>query len=526
MRRLLVACLLAMLPLQALAHAALRASDPAEGAILATAPAVLTLEFSEPVSPLVLRLVAPDGTTTDLAGTARNATLSAVPPADLAEGTWLLSWRVASSDGHPVGGSLTFHVGRPSALPPTPAELAAGAARLAAALRLSLTVALVVAVGAAVHAALVARRDPPPALRCAATLAAVAAVPVGLVLIGVQGLDMLSLAPAALWTAQPWRAALASPLAVTVALTAAASGAAAAGLHATSQGARLALSLAAWALGALSFAASGHAAAAPPRALTLPAVVLHAAALIFWLGALVPLLSALRGPEPVLLLRRFSGLAVPLVAALILSGAMLTWAQAGSPAALAGSTYGLLLGAKLVLVAGLLALALRNRLVLTPALAAGRADAAPRLSRAIRAEIVLGLAVVALASSFRLTQPPRALIEPAAPLYAHIHTGRAMADIRLTPGRPGPVAIALGFQTGDFAELVPREVEVVLAHPEAGIEPIRLMALRGGDGLWHAGPVTLPVPGGWKVTLRLLVSDFEQVTLSDTLILPDRPETR
>jgi copper transport protein len=260
---------------------------------------------------------------------------------------------------------------------------------------------------------------------------------------------------------------------------------------------------------------------APPRALTLPAVALHSAALIFWMGALLPLQFALRGPNPALILRRFSGLAMPMVVVLILSGAALTWAQAGSSAALAGSAYGMVLGAKLLLVAGLLVLSLRNRLVLTPALASGHAKAAPRLAGAIRAEIVLGLAILALASSFRLTPPPRALIEPAAPLYAHIHTDRAMADIRLTPGQAGPVEVSLGFQTGDSGELVPREVEVVFAQPEAGIEPIRLTALQGGDGLWHAGPVTLPVPGGWEVTLRLLVTEFERGTLTDTLIVPD-----
>jgi copper transport protein len=249
--------------------------------------------------------------------------------------------------------------------------------------------------------------------------------------------------------------------------------------------------------------------------------MLHAAALIFWMGSLVPLLFALRGPGPDRVLQRFSSIAVPAVAVLILSGATLTWLQSGSPAALPGSSYGMVLALKLALVGLLLALAARNRLVLTPTLAAGGPQAAPRLRRAIGAEIVLGLAILALASAFRLTPPPRALAEPAAPLYAHIHTSRAMADIRLTPGRPGPVAVALGFQTGDFAELVPQEVEVLFAQPAAGIEPIRLTALRGGDGLWHAGPVTLPRPGEWEVTLRLLISDFERVTLTDTLTLPD-----
>jgi copper transport protein len=284
---------------------------------------------------------------------------------------------------------------------------------------------------------------------------------------------------------------------------------------------RKVLALGAWGLASLSFAVSGHAAVAPPRVAALPAVTLHAAALIFWMGSLVPLLLALRGPEPDPVLRRFSSIAVPMVAVLILSGITLTWLQSGSPVALLGSSYGIVLGLKLALVAVLLALAARNRLVLTPALAAGQSTAAPRLKRAIRAEIALGLAILVLASSFRLTPPPRALIEPAEPLYAHIHTAAAMADIRLTPGRAGPVEVMLGFQTGDFAELVPREVEVVFAQPAAGIEPIRLTALQGGDGLWHAGPVTLPRPGDWDVTLRLLITDFERVTLTDTLTLPD-----
>lgn len=96
-----------------------------------------------------------------------------------------------------------------------------------------------------------------------------------------------------------------------------------------------------------------------------------------------------------------------------------------------------------------------------------------------------------------------------------------MADIRLTPGRVGPVEVAPGFQTGDFAELVPQEVEIVFAQPAAGIQPIRLTALPGGDGLWHVGPVTLPRPGDWGVTLRLFVPDLGPVTLTETLTLPD-----
>jgi copper transport protein len=516
---LLAAALLA--PVSALAHAQLRATDPAEGAVVPAAPAMVTLDFNEPVAPLVLRWIAPDGAVTDVVGTARNTSVAATPPEGIREGTHLLSWRVVSEDGHPVGGTLTFHVGAPSAAPPPAAAASAGAARAAALLRFGLTVALVGAVGVAVFAAFVAREPASETAGAVAVVSAALAVPLGAALLGAQGLDMLSLSPGALATPSPWRAALGAPIAATVALavTAALLG----GLAAHTPGAprRATLAAGAWVLASLSFAASGHATVAPPRGLAVPAVALHAMAVLFWMGALLPLLLALRDGGAELLLRRFSFLAVPMVAILVLSGTMLTWLQAGSPGALLGSAYGAVLAAKLALVAALLGLALRNRRVLTPAIAAGDPAAVPRLARAIRAEILLGLLILALASAFRLTPPPRAMTETAEPLFAHIHTDRVMADIRLTPGRAGPVEVSLGFQTGDFAELVPKEVEVILAQPSAGIEPIRLEAQRGGDGLWHAGPVTLLRPGDWAVTLRLLVTDFERVTLTDTLSLPD-----
>ena len=184
MRRALIAVLFALLPLQVLAHAQLRASDPAEGAVLARSPVAITLTFNQSITPLVLRLIGPDGATTDLEGRAENATLTIAPPVELADGTHLLSWRVVSDDGHPVGGTLTFHVGSPSATPPTPVELAAGAARMGAVLRAVLTTALVVAVGAAVFAAIVAPLQASPTLARITVFAAGASLPVGGLLIG------------------------------------------------------------------------------------------------------------------------------------------------------------------------------------------------------------------------------------------------------------------------------------------------------------------------------------------------------
>ena len=101
---------------QALAHAALVASDPADGAVLAKAPAELSLTFDEPVSPLILKLVEPDGSMVSL-GKPRldgNRVVLAAP-ASLGTGSYVLSWRVISEDGHPVGGAVVFSIGMPSA---------------------------------------------------------------------------------------------------------------------------------------------------------------------------------------------------------------------------------------------------------------------------------------------------------------------------------------------------------------------------------------------------------------------------
>ena len=47
-------------------------------------------------------------------------------PDELADGTYVVAWRVVSSDGHPIAGSLTFHVGAPSesVVPPRDAPAA------------------------------------------------------------------------------------------------------------------------------------------------------------------------------------------------------------------------------------------------------------------------------------------------------------------------------------------------------------------------------------------------------------------
>jgi copper transport protein len=516
-RGLLIAFCLVAVPGLALAHAQLRESFPAAGATVAALPSEVTLDFNEAVSPLVLRWIGPDGSVADVEGAAANARVTVFPPSGMGAGTHLLSWRVVSSDGHPVGGTLTFHVGAPSATPPAATETSSTVARVVAGLRLALTVALVIAVGAAVFDVLFT--PPRASAQRHASLSTLLTVPLSLALLGAHGLDLLSLPFGALATTAPWLAALAAPLTVTLVLGLVAVALSIVALRAAESRARRASALTAWLFAALSFAASGHAAAAQPRGLAVTAVAVHALAVLFWIGCLPPLLSVVRCQNVGDVLRRFSNVAVPMVALLVLSGGVLAWLQAGSLSALSGSAYGAVLAAKLALFAVLLALAARNRLSLTQELAAGSAAVAGRLRRAIRAEILIGILVLALASAFRLTPPPRAIMSEADPVFAHFHGETVMADLRLVPDRAGPVVATLAFQTPDVTPLAPREVEVIFARPDAGVEPIRVEAMPTEDGPWQAGPLTLPLSGAWNVTLRVLISDFQSVTLQGTITL-------
>ena len=101
---------------EASAHAGLVRSEPADRSVVATAPSHFHLFYNEPVSPLVLKLVAADGAATTLDKfTVRENTLMVDLPEGMANGTYVISWRVISEDGHPVAGSELFSIGAPSA---------------------------------------------------------------------------------------------------------------------------------------------------------------------------------------------------------------------------------------------------------------------------------------------------------------------------------------------------------------------------------------------------------------------------
>jgi putative copper resistance protein D len=144
---------------------------------------------------------------------------------------------------------------------------------------------------------------------------------------------------------------------------------------------------------------------------------LHLLAAGWWIGGLAGLLltiaSGLAGqgadePSLALALSRFSGVGYAAVTALMLTGLIDGWLLVGRPQALLTTPYGRLLSLKIGLSAAMAALALANRLWISPALAAG---ASPdlwlaRLRRHVWAEQALGVLVLAAVALLGLLEPP------------------------------------------------------------------------------------------------------------------------
>jgi copper transport protein len=507
---------------QAFAHASLLGSEPADGAVLAETPKALKLDFNEPVSPLVLRLIGPDGQALTPKVTAENSTLTLVPPA-LRRGSYALSWRVISADGHPVGGAVLFSVGAPSSGPAVAAPDTGPAVKVAIwGARLLIYLGLFVGVGGAAFVALIAQTRPLPGRTEGWIAGAMAAGLVASVLsLGLQGLDALAQPLSQIWRPDVWMSGLATSYGWTVGAAVLAQ---VTGLTALRSGNRVLtglLALLALASAGLALAASGHAATIEPQWVSRLAVFLHGVCIAFWVGSLIPLLAIVREPaRGESELKRFSrAIPVPL-AALVATGSYLAWAQLDRPDALWTTAYGEVLSGKLTFVVVLLGLAAANRYVLVPRL---RQPGAVRpLAVSIALESAVAFAILGTVGLWRFTPPPRALIA-AEPASIHFHGSKAMAQIEVEPVRARGAEMSIEVLDGTFRPLAAKEVAIFLSNMAAGIEPVRRDAVNAGASSWRIDDLRIPVAGRWTLRVDILINDFEKETLADDVLLPRAP---
>lgn len=375
----------------ALAHAELIGSRPADGARLASPPHRVTLHFDEAVvidQLAAVRVTDRDGRrvdTGDLYNPHGDEALVAVRlERGVGRGTFTVRYRLLSDDGHPVTGSLRFVVGAGPLGPATGAAQGtdpvvkdplvisrwisyAGVALLTGAWLL-LTIwpegrgdrrarRLVITgwAGAVAGALLELALEGPYA-----TGGGLEDVGSGAVLRGTLGTRYGHLHVA--------RLALLAALAVALVLA----------LRSTAVRWLAALSAGLLAAIAWTFAAVGHPATTSPVWLSECVDALHLLSVVVWLGGLAMLVGAVLPRRDLAELRhvlpRFSTVAMTAVAVLVAAGSYNAWRGIGSWSAVFTTTYGLIVVAKVVLLAGILTVAnLSRRLVRRPAHSTGDA---------------------------------------------------------------------------------------------------------------------------------------------------------
>lgn len=503
----------------ALAHASLVASDPVDGSVVASAPAMLSLSFNEPVEPTAIKIFDGAGAVAAVGQIGRNGTsLILTPPAALREGAHVLSWRVVSADGHPVGGSLTFWVGSRGDAPQLSSAESPALRAAVWAVRLVIYLGLFVGVGGSFFVAWIepSAGQGPRAVSIALCIVALVAVVLSP---GLQGLDRLAAAPSALVTPDVWVSGARGSFGVAAVIAAAALLLGLFSLKAHGAAGKAAALTALIGCG-LALAATGHAANAEPRVLTIASVFLHGVALAFWIGALSPLAFALAAPRDAVIatLVAFSRWIPFAVVMLLASGILLAVVQLSRIDALWTTDYGRILIAKLVLVALLLALALWNRLRLTGPVVRGEATPRRRLRRSIAAELVLVVSILGVVGLWRFTPPPRAQAGGTDDFFTHLHTEKAMANVTVSPGHAGPVSITVQLETPDEQPLTAAGLTVTLSNPDMGIEPATTQARRMADGQWRAS-MAAPVAGRWMIGLGILISDFDKVSVEAPILV-------
>lgn len=551
----------------ALAHASVRQTTPFDGERVETAdaPEAVTIEYNEDVEvpPNGIRVFDEDGDRVDtdapVAGTEDPMVAGVALQEDLEEGSYIVTWRAVSEDGHPIRGAFVFTVGASAQAPDTVVEdlLSGGGASVALVQRLATAVTYAVvlfAVGALLAAGVLGRaateRSAPWVRRAAVTgiVLGVLAVPLQAMAASGDGLAA-AIDGRQLWTVLTASVGIAAVVRV-VGLV---------GVLLTAGRARLA----AGGVALLSFLIDGHTRTVEPIWLMLAGDALHLVAGAIWFGGLVVLVRELRArqlvDDPVggaTMLAGWSRLAVWSVAGVVVGGSAMAFATVRQPLALVTSTYGQLLQVKLVLAAIVIGIGVWNHLRLVPRVqeampvpagastttssgdgagpdGSARPDAVDqpvevrtglawlRLRRTVRAEVLLLLAVL-LVTGFLQNERPAAEALGIGGTFQVTEelTEDLNLDIVVDPNRAGENSIHL-YLLNDAGRTVSEveEVTLELSLPQQDIGPIERTPVVSGPGHWVLVGRELALPGTWEITANVRVDRFTEASVSVPVVV-------
>jgi copper transport protein len=406
----------------ALAHARLLATEPADGANVATAPAAVRLFFDEAVALAPGNAVVAADHRSVLAGQPRlerRHQLLVLPLARIGNGDYSVSWRVFSDDGHLEAGVLAFRVGPGTAGSGAPTPVLAVASTRPGALdvlaRWLFLGGILFAGGTALFALLVSRAAAKPA---AATMTVALS---GAVLGGA-------------WLVNDVGGATRFTHVVEAVVVVAAAGAILAALAAGGSRIPFVAALALSLVLLLAPTLAGHAFRAwGGRPLSVGADLVHVAAAAFWTGGLLQLLLLLRAGGDERAVRRFSLFALPAVALIAVTGLARALVELTAVSQLWTTGYGRAILIKSALLGVLVLLGWASR----------RALADPqRLRRSVVAELALLVLLVGVVGVLTALRPGRDA-SPAA-------TASPVREVARAPAPP-PGSVVFAHQAQELA---------------------------------------------------------------------------
>ncbi|MDA0162372.1 copper resistance protein CopC [Solirubrobacter ginsenosidimutans] len=502
-------------------HATIVRTSPADGAVVKTQPASVKLRWSEAVDlgPGSVRLLDASGKLlkTEKArhdGGDQTTAVMALP-SGLANGTYVVAWRVTSADSHPVSGAFSFSVGAPSALVTagesgssgTAVKLADGIFRAVAFIGFALAVG-----GAFVLLFLW------PQGRSSARGRTFLGAGLGALLLGtvavllLQGpyatggslVDTFKPSLLSFSVSTHFGQALIARILLALAFTWLIERALRPG------GAVNRLGLAACVVGlVLTWTLTDHSRTGVQVWLGIPAASAHLLAMSLWLGGLALLLFCVLVREVSLLpvVPRFSRMALLCFGVLGVTGVYLSWRQSGELAALPATEFGRLLLIKSGIVLVIIGLAALSR----RAVQRGGEDLGRRLRRTVAVEAVLGVVVLGVTATLVNAAPARVKYAPPYDITVRGPEG-GKVQVHVVPAKQGQNVTDVYLVQRDGRLLVPPEITGRLKPPsgtkDLGPLPVDLTAAEPGH--YVATAMSVPNPGHWTLELSVRTSDIDE----------------
>ena len=522
---------------EAQAHSGLVSSDPLAGATLGASPSVIRLTFSEEPEPSLseIRVLNAGGTPLQSGppeAAAGDPLVLTVPVPKLPIGTYTVSFRAVSAvDGHATVGAYAFGIGASPAgvvaEPPDDEDDGTSLLELFARWTLLLGLGLVLGASVAALAGFAGTGGGAAVLASAGWFTSV----IGLVLLTVvqrrtAGSSLEELLDTPVGDALVGRA-----------------------LAIVAVGAALIVLLIGWrsttirriayaALGLASLAAiavhveAGHAGAGGwSSTITVTAQVAHFAAAGVWFGGLAALLVGIRGRPSAAkteAVRRFAWVALAALLVVVVTGTVRAVDELASFGDLFSTGYGRAIIAKVLLIAGIVALAFRNRRRAMPR--AGK-DLEP-LRRTSRAELVLAASAVAVAAVLGSLAPGVAGPEAATPAGLSDSGSDAAetvsVELETASEEPGPNNFTARIEGEDTDE--PVEADRVSLRfnslDDPSLEESTLEMKPGPDGDYVATGSNLEFDGRWEVVVLVeTAGETVEVPLLLDLPMPELPSS-